>query len=153
ADSVDQLKRFEAARWATTRVDGHDPEAVAAAIAQAQRSDRPSLIACRTTIGFGAPQKAGTEKSHGSPLAAEEIAGARARLGWWAPAFEIPADVREAWHAAARQAKSARAAWNTRFDALDPAKRAEFVRRLRGELPKDALPTITRRIKETLTAA
>src|ERR1700755_1560871 len=87
ADSVDQVKRFEAAGWAATRVDGHDPEAIAKDIAAAQASARPSLIACRTTIGFGAPSKAGTEKSHGSPLGAEEIQGARERLGWAEPAF------------------------------------------------------------------
>ena len=91
ADSVDQVKRFEAAGWAATRIDGHDPEAIASAIAAAQKSERPSLIACRTTIGFGAPTKGGTEKSHGAPLGAEEIAAARERLGWSAPAFEIPA--------------------------------------------------------------
>src|SRR3989440_6594687 len=68
ADSVDQVKRFEAAGWATTRIDGHNPEAIAAALEQAQSSDHPSLIACRTIIGFGAPGKAGTEKTHGSPL-------------------------------------------------------------------------------------
>src|SRR5580700_6214878 len=100
SDSVDQVKRFEAAGWAASRIDGHDPQAIAGAIEHAMASDRPSLIACRTTIGFGAPTKAGTEKSHGSPLGADEIKGARERLGWTTPAFEIPADVRGAWHAA-----------------------------------------------------
>ena len=93
ADSVDQVKRFEAAGWAATRIDGHDPAAIAAALETAKASDRPSLIACRTTIGFGAPNKAGSEKSHGSPLGAEEIAGAREKLGWNAPPFEIPAAI------------------------------------------------------------
>ena len=82
SDSVDQIKRFEAAGWAATRIDGHDPEAIAAAIEAARKSDRPSLIACRTTIGFGAPTKAGSEKAHGSPLGADEIKGAREKLGW-----------------------------------------------------------------------
>ncbi len=81
ADSVDQVKRFEAAGWAATRVDGHDPEAIANALEKAQASDRPSLIACRTIIGFGAPSKAGTEKCHGSPLGADEIRGARETSG------------------------------------------------------------------------
>ncbi|MGB5183459.1 MAG: transketolase, partial [Xanthobacteraceae bacterium] len=71
ADSVDQVKRFESAGWAATRIDGHDPAAIARAIEDARHSERPSLIACRTTIGFGAPTKGGTEKSHGSPLGAE----------------------------------------------------------------------------------
>src|SRR5580693_3723374 len=91
-DIVDQVKRFEAAGWAACRVDGHDAEAIAAALAQAEGSDRPSLIACRTTIGFGAPTKAGSEKAHGSPLGADEIKGARERLGWNWPPFEVPAD-------------------------------------------------------------
>ncbi len=80
SDSVDQVKRFESAGWRAERIDGHDPEAIAAAIERAQNSDRPSLIACKTTIGFGAPNKAGSEKSHGSPLGADEITGARKNL-------------------------------------------------------------------------
>jgi transketolase len=153
ADSVDQVKRFEAADWAAVRVDGHDPEAIAAAIAKAQGSDRPALIACRTTIGFGAPSKAGTEKCHGSPLGAEEIKGARERLGWPEPAFVVPADVRELWRAAALAGKAAHAAWNDRLAALAPERRAEFERRLRGELPKDALAAAVRSVKEKLAAA
>jgi len=73
ADSVDQMKRFEAAGWATTRIDGHDPDTIAAAIEQAKISDRPTMIACKTTIGYGAPTKAGSEKAHGSPLGEGEI--------------------------------------------------------------------------------
>src|SRR5579863_5955744 len=80
--SEDQLERFTAAGWDAARVDGHDPEVVAAAITRARDSERPSLIACRTTIAFGAPSKAGTAAAHGSPLGAAEISGARARLGW-----------------------------------------------------------------------
>src|SRR5256714_1891869 len=75
ADSVDQVKRFEAAGWAASRVDGHDPDAIHHALEAAQTSDRPTLIACKTTIGFGAPKKAGTSKAHGEPLGAEELAG------------------------------------------------------------------------------
>src|SRR6202521_3015093 len=107
ADSVDQVKRFEAAGWAASRIDGHDPDAIAAAIESAKGCDRPSLIACRTVIGFGAPTKAGTEKSHGSPLGAEEIKGARERLGWDLPAFEIPSEVRAAWRRAGERGKGA----------------------------------------------
>ena len=80
SDSADQVKRFEAAGWSATRIDGHDPDAIAAAIERAQKSDRPTLIACKTTIGFGAPTKAGKSSSHGSPLGADEIAGARKKL-------------------------------------------------------------------------
>ena len=84
------MKRFEAAGWAATLIDGHDPAAIAAAIEAAKKSDRPSLIACRTTIGFGAPTKAGKASAHGSPLGAEEIKGAREKLGWTFAPFEIP---------------------------------------------------------------
>src|SRR5215211_5851450 len=88
ADSVDQVKRFEAAGWSATRIDGHDPAAIAAAIEQAKTSDKPSMIACKTTIGYGAPTKAGKSSSHGSPLGADEIKGARKKLGWSYAPFE-----------------------------------------------------------------
>src|SRR6202453_3108949 len=90
SDSVDQVARFKSAGWAASRIDGHDPAAIAAALEAAQKSARPSMIACRPTIGFGAPKKGGTEKSHGSPLGADEIAAARENLGWHPPPFRIP---------------------------------------------------------------
>jgi transketolase len=152
ADSVDQVKRFEAAGWAASRVDGHDPGAIAAAIEAAKTRDRPSLIACRTVIGFGAPTKAGTEKSHGSPLGPEEIKGARARLGWDLPAFEIPPDVRAAWRAAGARGKGARQAWRERLAAAAPDQRAEFERRLRAQLPKDPIALAVGAMKEKLAA-
>ena len=93
ADYTDQLARFEASGWNAIAVDGHDPDAIAAAIEKAHKSDRPTLIACKTTIGFGAPTSAGTNKVHGSPLGAEEIAGARKTLGWDIPPFDVPADI------------------------------------------------------------
>jgi transketolase len=153
ADSVDQVKRFEAAGWAATRIDGHDPAAIARAIERAQASDRPSLIACRTIIGFGAPNKAGSEKCHGSPLGADEIKGARERLGWPEPAFAIPAEVREMWLDAGRAGAAAHAAWNNRVEAIPPGRRAEFERRIRGELPQDKLAAAVRAVKEKLAAA
>src|SRR6185312_5083219 len=82
SDSTDQVARFQASGWNATRIDGHDPDAIEKAIAAAQKSDKPTMIACRTTIGFGAPKKAGTSEAHGSPLGAEEIKGAREKLGW-----------------------------------------------------------------------
>ena len=151
ADSVDQVQRFEFAGWAATRIDGHDPAAIAAAIEAAKMSDRPSLIACRTTIGFGAPNKGGTEKSHGSPLGAEEIAAARAKLGWSSPAFEIPAAILEPWRAAGRRGTPARQAWEMRLAALDPKARAEFERRQRGELGEglaSAVATVKQKLAE-----
>ena len=152
ADSVDQVKRFEAAGWAATRVDGHDPEAIANALEKAQASDRPSLIACRTIIGFGAPSKAGTEKCHGSPLGADEIRGARERLGWSEGAFAIPAEVREMWRGAGLAGKAAHQAWNERLRAAPAARRTEFERRIRGEVPKDRLAAAVRSVKEKVAA-
>ena len=104
ADLVDQIKRFEAAGWAASRIDGHDPEAIAAALDKAKTSDRPTLIACKTTIGYGAPTKAGKSSAHGSPLGADEIKGARKKLGWSDAPFEIPTDV---LHRMARRRRSA----------------------------------------------
>jgi transketolase len=153
SDSVDQVKRFEAAGWAAARVDGHDPEAIAAAIEAAKKSDRPSMIACRTTIGFGAPTKAGSEKAHGSPLGADEIKGAREKLGWSAAAFEVPADARALWRKAGERGKAAREAWSQRLAALAPEQRSEFERRLRGELPKEKLAAAVRTVKEQLAAS
>ena len=88
--SDDQLARFRASGWSAHRIDGHDPEAIAASIERAKHSDRPSLIACRTIIGFGAPNRQGTEKAHGAPLGADEIAKTRAALQWPYEAFQIP---------------------------------------------------------------
>ena len=152
ADSVDQVKRFEAAGWAATRIDGHDPAAIAAALEAAKTSERPSLIACRTTIGFGAPTKAGTEKAHGSPLGAEEIAAAREKLGWSAPAFEIPADILAPWRAAGKRGAPARLAWDMRLAALDPKKRTEFERRMAGELG-ESLAAAVAAVKQKLAEA
>jgi len=153
ADSVDQVKRFEAAGWAASRVDGHDPDAIAAAIEKAQTSDRPTLIACRTTIAFGAPTKAGSEKSHGSPLGAEEIAGARQKLGWTSAPFEIPPDILAAWRGAGARSKPAHAAWQKRLASFEATKRAEFERRMRGDLPGEKLRAAVRAVKESLASA
>ena len=153
ADSVDQLRRFEACGWSATRIDGHDPEAIAAAIAWAKSTDRPTLIACRTTIGFGAPTKAGTKESHGSPLGADEIRAARQRLGWTAPPFEVPADIRDAWRAAGQRSRPARLSWDKRIASLAADKRAEFNRRLAGDLPQEALAAAVRGLKEKLASA
>jgi len=152
SDSVDQLRRFEACGWSATRIDGHDPEAVAAAIAWAKSNDRPTLIACRTTIGFGAPTKAGTKDSHGSPLGADEIKGARERLGWTSPPFEVPADIRDAWRAAGQRGRPDRLAWDKRIAGMAADKRAEFDRRITGNLPEAALAAAVRGLKEKLAA-
>jgi transketolase len=149
ADSVDQVKRFEAAGWNASRIDGHDPAAIASAIAKAKTSDRPTMIACKTTIGYGAPTKAGKSSSHGSPLGADEIKGAREKLGWNEAPFHIPADVLTMWRAAGQRAKSAHKEWDKRVAAMPADKRADFERRMRGDLP-GTLNTAVRQVKETL---
>jgi transketolase len=133
--SDDQLERFRASGWKALRVDGHDHEAIAAALAEAQTSDRPTLIACKTVIGFGAPTKAGSEKTHGAPLGAEEIAGARAKLSWPYEAFEVPGEILAAWRAAGSRGAEARRTWQGRVAGLESSRRAEFERRLEGRLP------------------
>jgi transketolase len=136
SDSVDQVKRFEACGWRSLRVDGHDAEAIARALAEAKTSDRPTMIACRTTIGYGAPKKAGTSKAHGEPLGAEELAGAKAALGWTAAPFEVPDAIRHAWNAAGRRGAEDRAAWHERLAGLPAERRAEFERRINGIRPE-----------------
>ncbi len=132
----DQRMRFAASGWNTLAVDGHDPDAIAAAIDTARRSDKPTLIACRTTIAYGAPTKAGTAAAHGAALGGAEIEGARARLGWPYPAFEIPAPILERWRAIGRKGEAAYAAWQRRLSALPAEQRAAFRRRADGKLPK-----------------
>ena len=149
SDSVDQVKRFESAGWNASRVDGHDPVAIATAIAKAKTSDKPTMIACKTTIGYGAPTKAGKSSSHGSPLGADEIKGAREKLGWNEAPFQIPADVLTQWLAAGQRSQGAHAAWSKRVAALPADKRTEFERRMRGDLP-GALNGAIRAVKESL---
>ncbi|MBR1200167.1 transketolase [Bradyrhizobium sp. AUGA SZCCT0240] len=135
ADSVDQVKRFKSAGWAAELIDGHDPKAIAAAITRAQKSNKPSLIACKTTIGFGAPTRAGTAKAHGEALGAEELKGAKEKLGISLEPFSVPDDVLKAWRAAGSRGAAARQEWESVFGELGPRKRAEFERRLRHERP------------------
>ncbi len=114
AVSDDQSKRFEASGWATARVDGHDPVAIKAALLAAQSATKPTLIACKTTIGFGSPNKAGKASAHGEPLGVDEIKATREKLGWPHAPFEVPADVLAAWRAAGSRGGAARQAWETR---------------------------------------
>jgi transketolase len=123
AVSDDQTMRFEASGWSTLRVDGHDPDVISGAIELARRSDRPTLIACKTIIGFGAPTKQGKASTHGSPLGPEEIAGARDRLGWGYAPFEVPDHILSAWRACGARGAAARDAWAGRWLSLDPKLR------------------------------
>ncbi|MFD2647294.1 transketolase [Devosia albogilva] len=133
ADSTDQIARFKAVGWNTIEIDGHDQDAIEKALNAAKQSDSPTLIAAKTTIGFGAPKKAGTEKVHGAPLGAEELAGAKEALGITYPAFEIPANILDSWRAAGKRSQNLRGEWEARLSASD--KRDEFTRRMAGTLP------------------
>jgi transketolase len=135
ADSVDQVKRFQSAGWRAERVDGHDPDAILAAINRAKAAGKPSLIACKTVIGFGAPKRAGTSKAHGEPLGAEELAGAKAGLGLSATPFDVPAEVLKAWRAIGARGAPTRTGWEASFAKLSARKQAEFNRRLHHQLP------------------
>ncbi|MDF1626720.1 MAG: transketolase [Parvibaculaceae bacterium] len=135
SETGDALKRFEAAGWDASRIDGHDPVAIEKAIAAAQKSDKPTLIACRTVIGKGSPNKAGKSSSHGAPLGTDEIALTRKELGWSSEPFEIPSDVLDAWRVVGLKSAKARKAWDQRYAALDADTRAEFERRQAGDLP------------------
>lgn len=135
SDSVDQVKRFKSAGWAAELIDGQDQLAIAAAIMKAQKSNKPSLIACKTTIGYGAPTKAGTNKVHGEALGAEELKGAKEKLGISLEPFSVPDDVLKAWREAGSRGAAARKEWEARFATLSDRKRAEFERRLRHERP------------------
>jgi transketolase len=132
-DSTDQLGRFASAGWNVSRCDGHNPAEIAAALAAAQDSDKPVLIACKTVIGYGAPTKAGTSGSHGSPLGPDEIAGARKALGWDYEPFVVPNELMDAWRKAGSRGAADRAAWAARL-AASP-KKEEFTRRTLGKLP------------------
>jgi transketolase len=153
SDNVDQVARFKAHGWNAVHVDGHDQKAIAAAITAAQSSDRPSLIACKTTIGFGAPTRAGTSKAHGEPLGAEELAGAKKALGWNYGPFEIPDDVLAAWRAVGKQGATAHVDWQERFDARPDAERAEFMRRVIDRKRPAGLNDAIRALKKQLVDA
>lgn len=135
SDNTDQCARFEACHWNTIKVDGHDQDAIAKAIKRAHGSDKPTLIACKTTIGFGSPHKAGTNKVHGSPLGHEEVIETRKALGWTSEPFIVPADILDSWRLAGLNAAKKRQEWEKKLDALDANQRAEFDRLMRGDLP------------------
>ncbi|MDX2319046.1 MAG: transketolase [Moritella sp.] len=136
----DTVKRFEAYGWHVVSVDGHNPAEIQAAIdASKAETSRPSLICCKTVIGFGSPNKEGTHDCHGAPLGDAEIIATREKLGWKHPAFEIPADIYSEWDANEAGAQ-AEAAWNEKFAAYEaayPELAAEYARRTSGQLPAD----------------
>ena len=151
ASSDDAVARFEAAGWHARRVDGHDPEAVAAALAAAAAAPAPSLIECRTVIGYGAPTKAGTAACHGAPLGAGEVAAAREALGWPHPPFSVPPDILAVWRAAGARGAAARTAWEARRAALAGSDRAAFDAAVAGAVPNTlgaALAALKERLLE-----
>ena len=153
--SDDHIARFQSCGWNAEGVDGHDGNAVAAAIARAEGADRPSLIACRTTIGYGAPNKQGTAAAHGAALGADEVAAARKALGWTSPPFEIPGDVLASWREAGRRGAGRRAAWTARLESRGGAEADEFRRAMSGELPEnwdDGLRAFKRRLADEAPA-
>ncbi len=168
--STDQPARFTAAGWDVHRIDGHNEEQIISALEAARRSDRPSLIACKTVIGYGAPNKQGTASAHGSPLGKDEIGKAREALGWSHPPFEIPAPILDAWRSATAYGQSERQSWLKRMQD-DPRgedlarllsgrtapQLGEATARLKAQFAKDAPKLATRQssqaVLEELTAA
>ncbi len=136
ADVTDQKARFAASGWSVHECDGHDPDDIDRALTEAKASDLPSMIACRTHIGFGAPTKQDTKAAHGSPLGPEEIAKVREIYGWPYPPFEVPEKIRAEWRAIGARGASTRTAWEERLGKLPSGKRAEFERVTAGTLPK-----------------
>jgi transketolase len=153
----DTPKRFEAYGWQVIpNVDGHDAAAIEAALRQAQaETGKPTLICCKTIIGLGSPNKAGSHDVHGAPLGAAEIAAVREQIGWQHAPFEVPADVYAAWDGKAK-GQQAEAAWNERFAAYRaafPAQAAEFERRMAGQLPANWAETVSTYLADTATKA
>ena len=131
ASSVDQVKRFKAAGWNVIEVDGQNQKKIAKAVVKAQKSAKPTLIACKTTIGFGAPTKSGTSSCHGSPLGVEELAAMRKNLNWNYEPFEVPAEVLKAWREAGKRSAAEYGRWSAEAE-----KNKEFADVIAGKLPR-----------------
>ena len=133
----DHQKRFQAAGWHTQAIDGHDANAIAVAIEATQTSAQPSMIACRTVIGFGSPNKQGTAATHGAPLGSDEIIATRSELGWPHDPFTIPKAISNAWQNAGARGKADRTAWAARLNRIDTVQKQAFERQMNGVLPAD----------------
>lgn len=149
-DSTDQLKRFEASGWAVQSIDGHDPDAIDTAITKAKKSNKPTLIACKTVIGYGAPSKGGSPSTHGAPLGQDEILAAREWLGWSHGEFEVPDAVLKTWRTVGQQGRGHVEGWNVRMTGLSDKKRAEYERVVNKELPK-RLSAVIKNFKKNVT--
>lgn len=152
SNGTDQIARFKAVGWNTISINGQDYSEIADAIEQAQKSDKPTLIACKTTIGFGAPHKQGTPKVHGSPLGAEELAEMRQNLGWTAEPFEIPTEIMAAWRAAGQRSAAQYAEWQN-----NARTNAKFLDYITNKLPqnwnKDLNELENKAVKEQISVA
>ncbi|MDB2414939.1 transketolase [Rickettsiales bacterium] len=135
ATSEDHIKRFEACGWDAVTIDGHDEQAISDAISAAKKSDKPSLIACKTTIAYGAPTKAGTSSSHGAPLGDDEISGTRKAIGWDYAPFEVPENILSYWSKAGERSKEEYNAWQGRYNKMD--KKEQFDQVISGQLTKE----------------
>jgi len=153
SDITNQMERFAASAWSVHECDGHDPDDIERAINEAKATDQPSMIACHTHIGFGAPTKQDTKAAHGSPLGPEEIAAVRKAYGWPYPPFEVPREVLDAWRAIGARGAAARSDWDARVGKLGVSKRAEFDRVMAGEPPKKLAAAIAAFKKATADAA
>ncbi|PRX38234.1 transketolase [Meinhardsimonia xiamenensis] len=151
ADATDQKLRFEAAGWEVLECDGHDPEAIDAALTAAKKSDRPTMIACRTHIGLGSAAQ-DTAKAHGALTDPELIAATKAAYGWTAAPFEIPAEIKAAWEAIGARGRPEREAWEARLAQLSEARQAEFRRVFAHEAPK-RLASVIRKVKKEAAEA
>ncbi|NNE82014.1 MAG: transketolase [Silicimonas sp.] len=149
-DITDQKKRFQASGWQVLECDGHDPEDIDRALIQARSSKKPSMIACTTHIGYGAPTKQDTAKAHGSPLGADEIDATRAAYGWTHGPFDIPAGIVSAWRATGARGSEERSAWEDRFATLSSSRQNEFTRVMSGE-PHKRLASTIRAFKKQVT--
>jgi len=159
--SIDQRERFAAHGWNTWSVDGHDPDAIEKVIAEARRSDKPAFIACRTIIGYGAPNLQGTDKVHGNALGKDEVAATRQNIGWTSEAFVVPEPITKAWHEAAKKGREAREAWEKKRDAAPnraafeaqyattlPENLAELMAKARADIVTDKPSVATRKASE-----
>ena len=150
SDITDQRKRFQAAGWQVLSCDGHDPEDIDAALTKAKTSKKPTMIACKSHIGFGSPAKQDTAKAHGSPLGPDEISKVREIYGWPHEAFDIPVGVKAAWEAIGSRGGDERAAWEARLAEQTATRQAEFARVMAGEPPKK-LASAVRALKKTVS--
>ena len=141
SDRTDQVTRFEAAGWHVIEIDGHNPAEIDAALTEARKSDKPSMIACKTHIALGHAAQ-DTSKGHGALTDPDQMAAAKAAYGWTTAPFEVPADVKSAWEEIGKRGAAERAAWEERFDKMPRAKRETFNRALAGDAPKKLSATI-----------